>query len=162
MTFFLKVSNKTQPLIQCTGKQKLYVYTVISPVYPYCWDCFCTMYHQTEPKLRSTFGCCHADCVLHCLHIIKFPSVRENTSSEMPWFQKIVSLCTLLLPWNTQMLCSFSCCVQPPPRCTSLMVTVEASLLRLFHGHLRKDYRMRPCQDSGRPFQKLLFQRAKW
>lgn len=36
----------------------------------------------SESKLRSTFGSCHGDCVLHCLHIMKFPSVKESTHFE--------------------------------------------------------------------------------
>lgn len=74
--FFFKVLSKTQPRIRCTEKQKLYVLSLSLLLR--------LLYHsvESESKLRSTFGSCHGDCVLHCLHIMKFPSVKESTHFE--------------------------------------------------------------------------------
>lgn len=71
---FFKVLSKTQPRIQCTEKQKLYMLSLLLRL----------LYYNvaSESKRRSTFGSCHGDWGLHCLHIMKFPSVRESTHFE--------------------------------------------------------------------------------
>lgn len=115
---------------------------------------------QCGTGVQTEIHICHGDYVLHCLCILTFSSVRENTSHEISRYSEM-SLYAYSY-YHKVNKCYLSGPVQQLSRCASLMVIVGANLPWIFNGHLRKKCRIRPCQDSGRPFQKLLLQCAKW
>lgn len=110
----------------------------------------------------ALFGFIFIFCLTDLLSVynVQFSSVRENTSHEISRYSEM-SLYAYSY-YHKVSKCYLSGPVQQLSRCASLMVIVGANLPWIFNGHLRKKCRMRPCQDSGRPFQKLLLQCAKW